>query len=303
MTRRLALERRAETATVGGVRILVGLLWLANLHWKVPPHFGQDNGGGLYKYVAGTLRHSTFAPYQWLTEHIVAENFTVFAWITLSTETVLATLLLIGYRTRVVALVGAAMSTSIFLSVLYYDRADEWSWGYLLMIGVHLLLAAVSAGNAAGVDGVLTSPPETSGRALRVLGIVAGAVGLLGLVVARSVDFAGRQVALLGSDAGFVSDGTVTRRWELKFLWFNPLWALLTIAGAVLLVVGAHRIAVAWAGVALFATMAIVVFASETFLYVRDDDRLQRIGTASNAAFWAALALAGALCARRAATA
>ncbi len=111
--------------------------------------------------------------------------------------------------------------------------------------------------------------------------------------MARSVDFAGRQVALLGSDAGFTDDDRVTRRWELKFLWFNPMWALLTIAGAVLLVVGVRRIALAWVGIALFGTMAVIVFASETFVYAPDDESLQRIGTASNTAFWAALALAG----------
>lgn len=299
MKDRVALERRAESATIGGVRIVVGLMWLANLHWKVPPHFGEDNDGGLYKYASATLRHSTFAPYRWITEHIIVENFVLFGWVTVVTETALAALLLIGYRTRIVALVGAAMSTLIFFSVIYYDRADEWSWSYFLMIGVHLLLAAVSAGKHVGVDGVLTEPPERSANALRVVGWVAGLVGVLGLIVARSVDFAGRQVALLGSDAGFIDEDKVTRRWELKFLWFNPMWALLTIAGAVLLVAGARRIAVAWAGIALFGAMAVVVFASETFIYARDDDSLQRIGTASNTAFWAALALAGALFARR----
>ena len=299
MTDRIALERRADGAAIGGVRIVVGLMWLANLHWKVPPHFGEDNGGGLYKYAAATLRHSPFAPYRWITEHIIVENFVLFGWVTIVTEIALAALLMIGYRTRIVALVGAAMSTLIFFSVIYYDRADEWSWSYFLMIGVHLLLAAVSAGKHVGVDGVLAESPARSAAALRVLGWVAGLVGVIGLIVARSVDFAGRQVALLGSDAGFIDEDNVTRRWELKLLWFNPMWALLTIAGAVLLGVGVRRIAVAWVGIALFGTMAVVVFASETFMYDRDDGSLQRIGTASNTAFWAALALAGALFARR----
>ncbi|MEJ7722600.1 MAG: hypothetical protein WKF58_20225 [Ilumatobacteraceae bacterium] len=74
---------------------------------------------------------------------------------------------------------------------------------------------------------------------------------------------------------------------------------MLTIAGAVLLVVGVRRIAVAWVGIALFGTMAVIVFASETFVYARDNESLQRIGTASNTALWAALALAGAHFVRR----
>ena len=61
-------------------------------------------------------------------------------------------------------------------------------------------------------------------------GVNSRVIGLLGLFVARSVDFASRQAALLGSDAGFIDGDRLVRRWELKFLWFNPLWALLTIA-------------------------------------------------------------------------
>lgn len=299
MNDRADLERRAEGGVIGGVRILVGLMWLANLHWKVPPDFGADNGSGLYKYADSVSRHSTFALYGWINDHIILQHFTFFGWVTVITETCLAALLLIGYRTRIVALVGAAMATLIFFSVIYYDRADEWSWSYFLMIGIHLLLAAVSAGDHVGLDGVLAEPPDRSRGALRVVGGVATIVGVLGLFVARSVDFAGRQVALLGSDGGFVDEGKITRRWELKFLWFNPLWALLTIAGGVLLIVGYRQLAAAWAGVAMFGAMAVVVFASETFAYVRDDGGTPRIGTASNAAFWAAMALAGGLLAGR----
>jgi hypothetical protein len=54
------LDRQASGFVIGGVRILAGLLWLANIHWKVPGDFGEDNGGGLYKYSASTLRHATF---------------------------------------------------------------------------------------------------------------------------------------------------------------------------------------------------------------------------------------------------
>jgi hypothetical protein len=45
--------------------------------------------------------------------------------------------------------------------------------------------------------------------------------------------------------------------------------ALLTIAGAVLLVVGVRRIAVAWVGIALFGTMAVIVFALAGAHFVR----------------------------------
>ena len=231
MTTRAEMVVRAQGFTIGGVRILAGLMWLANLHWKVPTDFGEANGGGLYKYVAAGADNAPLAPYRWALRELVLPNFQLFGWFTLISEAVVAALLLIGYRSRLVALAGAAMAVPIGLSVLYYPRADEWAWSYLLMIGLHLLLWAVPSGDHLGVDGVLAGAPARSGRAMRSTGIVAVVVGALGLFVARSIDFTGKAAALLGSDAGFANaDGGVTRRWELKFLFFNPLWALLTVA-------------------------------------------------------------------------
>ncbi|MBA3606334.1 MAG: DoxX family membrane protein [Acidimicrobiia bacterium] len=296
-------DQRASGWLIGGARIMAGLLWLANLHWKVPPSFGEDTGGGLYKYSASVTRNSTFAPFTWVTEEIILPNFGFFAWTVLVVETLLALLLIAGYRTRIVALVGAAQTVPILLSVIYYDRADEWSWSYLMMIALHLLLFATDAGRHLGVDGVLRGDGAAARRALTIVGCVAAAVGALGLFVARSVSFAGSEVALLGSDAGFTGeDGAIIRRWELKFVWFNPLWALLTIAFGALLVIGGRKLWAASAGAAGFGVIAVLVFASRTFDYLRDDGGVQLISTASNTALWGAFALTGALLARHAAT-
>lgn len=297
------MQERVRGYAIGGVRILAGLMWLANLHWKVPTDFGQSNGGGLYKYVAAGAENAPFGPYRWALKELVLPNFQAFGWFTLISETVVAALLLIGYRSRVVALVGAAMAAPIGLSVLYYPNADEWAWSYLMMIGLHVLLWAVPSGDHLGVDGVLAGPPERSQRALRSIGIVAVVVGLLGLFVARSVDFAGRGVALLGSDAGFrdaAGDGALTRRWELKFLFFNPLWALLTVALGVLLILGGRRLVLAYVAAFGFAALAAVVFVQQTFEYLRDDGVVQKIATGTNVALWGGLALASVLFARRA---
>jgi len=95
----------------------------------------------------------------------------------------------------------------------------------------------------------------------------------------------------------------LVRRWELKLLWFNPLWALLTIACGVLLIVGGRKAVVAWAGAVALGALAVVVFLQQTFDYVRDDGVIQKVSTGSNVAFWGGLALAAGLFARRAVTA
>ena len=133
-------------------------------------------------------------------------------------------------------------------------------------------------------------------RALVCLGAVGAVVGSVGLWVARSQDFAGRKVALLGSDAGFkAANGQITRRWELKLLFFNPLWALLTIALGVALIVGAKQVRGAWVGAAGFAGLAVMAMVLKTMNYQRDDGTSQVISAAPNVAFWGALALGAAV--------
>ena len=251
-------------------------------------------------YAAAGATGAPFAPYRWLLREVVLPNFQLFGWITLLSETVVAALLIIGYRTRLVALAGALMAIPIGLSVIYYPRADEWAWSYLLMIGLHLLLWAVPAGDHIGIDGVLRGSDAGVRKGLRVLGMCTTVVGVLGLFVARSLDFAGDAAALLGSDSGFRdADGALTRRWELKFLWFNPLWAVLTIVFGALLIIGSRKFLFAYVAAVGLAVIGVVVFAQQTFNYVRDDGTIQVVATASNVAFWGGVALAGALLARR----
>ena len=198
------------------------------------------------------------------------------------------------------AIAGALLTIPILLSVIYYDGADEWSWSYLMMIALNLVLFASDAGRHIGLDGVLERGPAAARRALVTVGAVAAVVGVLGLYVARSISFAGNEAALLGSDAGFVDDaGALVRRWELKFLFFNPLWAILTILLGLLLVGGARRALAAWIGAAGFTALAVVGFVAGTVDYVRSDGSIQVVSTASNVAAWAGAALAGALLARR----
>lgn len=302
LTRRASdLDVRLRGPALGLARISLGLLWLANLHWKVPNDFGESNGGGLYKYSESVTRHSPFAPFTWVTEQIILPNFQFFGWFTLIAETVLAALLLIGYRTKIVALMGAAMTIPIMLSVIYYDRADEWSWAYILMFAAHIMVWASDSGAHFGVDGVLRRGRPEARRALLSIGVITTIIGVAGLFVARSVSFAGRQVALLGSDGGFVnSDGNLVRRWELKFVWFNPLWALLMIACGVLLILAVKQLLAARAaGIGLIGLAAIILI-TRTFDYVRDDDSIQRIATSSNAALWGGLGVAALLLERAA---
>jgi len=144
---------RASRWLVAAARVAVGLLWIQNSYWKVPPDFGERKGTNLYQFTKDAVDHPVFGPYAFVVEHVVLPNFILFAWLTLLIEVSLGAFLLIGLATRFWAVVGLGQSLAITLSVL--KTPGEWHWSYYLMIAAHLLLLAVAAGRAGGIDGVL----------------------------------------------------------------------------------------------------------------------------------------------------
>ena len=282
-----SLLARVRGPLIGAVRILVGLLWLANLEWKRPPDFGRDLGNGLYKYVDAAVKMPVFGPYSWIVEHIVLKNYTLFGWMTLLLESTLAVCLLLGLHTKIASLVGAGMALSVLLSVLHYP--NEWPWSYYLMIGIHLLLLASLAGQHLGLDGLREKGAEASRRALLVLGAVAAVVGVVALVVSSGRSFTAHQGSLVGWASG-----------ELKILWFNPFSALLTLVLGVALVAGALRrltwLVFAVAGV--FAVMALQVLVQWRYHKGAWTGGVLG-GTGASMAFWAMLAVGVAVSARR----
>jgi thiosulfate dehydrogenase (quinone) large subunit len=148
------LPSRINRAVIAAVRIAVGLLWLQNAAWKIPPNFGRgDPPDGLYLSASNAVSHPVLSPYAWLMEHVVLPNFTFFGWMVLLVEASLGAFLLIGLATRLWALIGVAQTVVIMLAVL--NAPHEWYWSYLLMLLVHLALFATAAGRYAGLDGVL----------------------------------------------------------------------------------------------------------------------------------------------------
>jgi uncharacterized membrane protein YphA (DoxX/SURF4 family) len=284
MARATADTPAINHTVIGLMRITAGLLWLANLEWKRPPDFGDDLNNGLYKYVDGAVTHEVFPPWSWFVENVVLKNYTLFGWSTLLLESALAALLLLGLWTRPVALLGAANSVAIALSVLYYP--NEWPWAYYIMIALHLMLFATAAGQHLGLDGVRRAGDAARRRAMLVLGAVAVVTGVVSLIVVSGRNFTADQGKLVGWSRG-----------ELKLLWFNPLSALLTASlGAVAVVaVRVRRAELAWVAVAGFAAMALQVLIQWRY---RGGNWTGGFlgGTGANLALWAMFAIGLAAC-------
>ncbi len=275
---------------IGVMRILAGLLWLANLEWKRPPNFGRDLNNGLYKYVDSAVRLPVFDPFAWIVEHVVLEHYTLFGWYTLLADSTIAALLLLGLFTRFAALWGALTSVTIFLSILHYDKAYEWPWSYYLMFALHLMLFATAAGQYMGLDGARAKGRAALERFMWWLGMVAIVVGVAGLIAARDIGLTARQGARLGWGDG-----------ELKLLWFNPLSAFLTVVFGALVIAGPriHRYAV-YVAAGGFAVMALQVLAQWRDVGGKRTGGILG-GTTPNFAFWGMLAVGVFVCARQAA--
>lgn len=169
------LDGRVNRGILAVVRVAAAALWIGNLGWKVPPHFGQgaspDAPKDLYQWTSYAVEEPVLGPYAWLVEHLVLPNFAVFAWGTLLVEAGLGAFLLIGLATRFWAVVGVGQTMAILLSVA--NAPGEWIWSYLLMILVHAVLFATAAGRYAGLDGVLRPHWQASrSRASRLLEVV-----------------------------------------------------------------------------------------------------------------------------------
>jgi hypothetical protein len=251
-------------AALSGLRLLVGLMWLWNVVWKVPPDFGENKKTGLYFWTHLGVEHKVFAPFSWLLEHVVLPNFTAFGWLTFVVESLLAVLLLTGTAVRLAALIGVGQSAAIGLTVA--EAPNEWPWAYAMMVGIHLVLLLTASNRYAAVDSVRAAAAAGQGRpaARRLLvgwGAVLALIGIAAIVVSSDKGFGAPGGDLVGSYKLQVGVGS-----------YNMLAALILLAIAVLMVVGGllrSRILALAAGLlALAAAVSIYVQLGRTQVWL-----------------------------------
>lgn len=135
---------------LAGLRILVGVVWLANLSWKLPPDFGKaDPEGLLYSFRLGE-QYAVVGFLRDFVGDVVIPHFTLFGWLVFLVELAAGLLLLLGFKTRIGAALGTAQSIAITLLVV--RAPDEWFWGYLMLIALNLGPLVATADERLSVD-------------------------------------------------------------------------------------------------------------------------------------------------------
>ena len=117
---------------LSGLRIFVGVIWLANLSWKLPPDFGRDQPRGLLYSFSQAERWAVVAPLRDLMRTVVIPHFTLFGWVVFTVELAAGLLLVSGLQTRLGALIGTGQAVAI--TALVVQAPSEWAWGYAMFI-------------------------------------------------------------------------------------------------------------------------------------------------------------------------
>ncbi len=126
-----------------GLRIFVGVVWIANLSWKLPPDFGRHKARGLLYSFELAHHWALVGPLRNLVGSVVIPHFTLFGWLVFGIELSAGVLLTLGLMTRLGGVFGTAESVAIMLLV---GRApSEWFWGYAMFVILNALPLVVPA--------------------------------------------------------------------------------------------------------------------------------------------------------------
>jgi thiosulfate dehydrogenase (quinone) large subunit len=132
------------------LRVFMGVLWLANLAWKLPPDFGRNDPRGLLYSFRQAEHYAISEPARRFVAHIVVPHFSIFGWQVFLVEAVAGTLLLLGWHTRIGAVIGLVQSIAI--TVMTMRAPNQWFWGFALFVAVSLLLVIAPANLRLSLD-------------------------------------------------------------------------------------------------------------------------------------------------------
>ncbi len=178
---------RGSQIGLGIVRIIVGLLWLTQLFWKLPPTFGCPTPfafstktqftSGLCDWIgreaayAGNLHvlnvdlhligganfsldlSPLSSAYGGFLSGFVLPNFSWMSWAIFGLELFITLTMLLGLFGRLGALLGTLQALNLTIGLL--PVPGEWEWTYLMLTAINFTLLITAANRYVGLDGLL----------------------------------------------------------------------------------------------------------------------------------------------------
>jgi thiosulfate dehydrogenase [quinone] large subunit len=140
---------------LGALRIIIGVLWLQQILWKLPPTFGcqPDRPAGLCDWIGREIAQPLVPLYAEFLKAIVLPNLAIFGWFIVLGETFVGLSLLLGLLTRLGGVLGFLMGVNLLIGLAGVEH--EWYWTYVMLALLNLLFALTGAGRWWGLDGLL----------------------------------------------------------------------------------------------------------------------------------------------------
>jgi uncharacterized membrane protein YphA (DoxX/SURF4 family) len=150
-------ERERVLLTLAGVRVFMGVFWLVNLLWKLPTGFGEGEYWGLPSTFERAKQYALTPPLRSLVDNVLIPHTTVFGWLIFLLGLVTGLSLVLGYVTRVGALLG--LLQAIAVTLLVANTPGEWLYGYLMLILLSSLLLLLPVSRRMSLDDALGRDP------------------------------------------------------------------------------------------------------------------------------------------------
>lgn len=138
---------------LAALRIVIGLTFLHEAAWKIPPDFGQAGQEGLWEWTNFAVTNPVFPPYTFIVQNVVQPLFPLFGWLVFLGEAALGGFLIVGLLTRLVGAIGVLQALAITFSVL--NLPNEWEYGYYILVAGLLAVTLGGGGRQLGLDQVL----------------------------------------------------------------------------------------------------------------------------------------------------
>jgi len=110
-----------------------------------------------------------------LLDNIIIPNIQVFGWIVWLAEFWIFLSMLLGFLTRLGAIVSIGVSAQLFISLANIPRPYEWEWSYGTIILLSIALLGAVAGRFFGLDAWLRkrlAEPAERGNVLAKIGLI-----------------------------------------------------------------------------------------------------------------------------------
>ena len=130
-------------------RIALGLYWLWEQHWKLPPDFGLYAPRGLMFAFEQSIQYPTVDLYRSFLQDVVVPHFHLFGWLVGLTEVAIGASLVLGAFTRAGALLGVLQAANLLVA---QGRTPEGPWIYVAIFAANLFVLFSPSNQRFSVD-------------------------------------------------------------------------------------------------------------------------------------------------------